>query len=228
MFAGGDFLNLIGKSLIHHTVDGDHTGREVHIATFYAVDTADVQDQLSVHQDPHVVVTVELEVHFIAEQVTIGGVSLGIQLPRHTGQIEADIHFQAKCIVGCHIFGAFRVLGIIAIVGNPCILSLFAMIAVGWYELSTRIGIRRVERKEVRHDAGIDGVGGCAQIIVNIEPPVALVIGRRVSGRVIIIVTVMGIIGIHHQMEQVIAGAQIGFTDDALPCIGIHGIIGTK
>ena len=219
--AGSDTFQIVGQGLVDSAVNGDDTGGEIHVTAFNAVDTTQIQHQLVVYEDPDIVIAGELEVHVSAVQVLVAAAS-GI-----VGQVELDVHAHTKVKV-CTNRGICG-LRFVEIVGGAYIFALVAIVAVSSGGVAVGVGVGGVQGQKIGVGAStLGGVGGAFQIVVDIEASITLVIGGGVQGGVVIIVTVMGITGVRHQLEQMIRSAQILLADDTCSGGRIERIVGAE
>ena len=98
---------------------------------------------------------------------------------------------------------------------NTLILTVLTVIGVGSHRSAVGVGIGRVQWQEVRIRTA-NGIGGRRQIFINIEAVVGLIVGKRITQRVVVIITIMLIIWIIHNLKQMIGGAQVGLANDTL------------
>ena len=188
MLAGFD---LIRDVAYHRAIHRNIAVGKVDITLRCQVDTAQVQNQLAVNQNPDIIVTGEVEVHIVAVEVLVAA---GAHI---IGKSEADIRPHTIPPVG--IGG-----GVITLSGLIGIRILVLIIR----NAAIDIGVRGIQRQEVRIRI-TGGVRRCFQIIVDIEPLLTLVIGRSVEPGIIVVVTVKFASGILIDLEQVITLAQV-------------------
>ena len=168
------------------------------------MNTAQVQNNLAVNQDPDVIVTGEIEVHFFAIEVLIAAAS-GI-----IGKTKVNIRTHAEPPFGsCSRVIALS--GFVEIIGLACI---FAGTGAPFFgrDVACCVGIRRVQRQEVGILATTFGVRRRFQIVVDIESLLALIVGSCIEPGIVIVVTVKVASGVCIELEQVITLAQIMLT----------------
>ena len=199
MLAGFD---LIGDISHHLAIDADIAGREVDVTLRCQMDAAQVQNELTVDQNPDVIVAGEMEVHIIAVEVLIAAAAHSI------GKVESDIIPHTEPPVDSRHTVVCGVLGFVGIIGFACIIAgIVAPYSGG--NVARRIGIGGVQRQEVRILIVIGGVRRKSQIVINIEPLGTLIVGRRVQSRVVIVIAVGFASGVRIKLEQVIALSQV-------------------
>ena len=179
------------------------------------MDAADVQYQgfccSVVDNNPKVVVAGEVEAHVVAVQVLVAACAGGV------GQIEADVHLHAEGIVGADaVYGAAGgiVLCVVHIVGQ--VIGL-AVGVIGCHLFCVGVCVGGVQRQEVRLACG-QVCGGCFQIVIDIEAACALIVRRSIQLGVVVVITVVGVGGIVHNLEQVVRCAQIDSAGNGFSC----------
>ena len=153
--------------------------------------------------------------HVTAVDILVAVLAVHLRAGLHR-QIEIHIHRHAEPVVGAGIVGAFiaaGVLTVVHVVGGACVLPFCAVVGVGMDGFAVCVGVGRVEGQEIGIFAAVFGtrrVPGALQILVHIEPSVALIIGGGVQLGVIVIVAVVLVAGVQAQLEQMVRGADVG------------------